>query len=185
MDIQENKEKIKLQFDIIKRTDGYISTTNNKAALLLAASGASLTIFSNKIGSFKGLFLGSNLYNLFFCVMVFLIGFFIVLSVVYSLRSIIPKMKSVNKVHEASGSLVSFVFIGNLNDVNEYFSKYNDEDDEGLLRDMCAQSYILAGIAKEKFLLFSDAVRYLKYAYFCMICLCFSKFVDFANGVLL
>ncbi|MDF3623097.1 hypothetical protein P3S62_22970, partial [Enterobacter hormaechei] len=81
MDIQENKEKIKLQFDIIKRTDGYISTTNNKAALLLAAGGASLTIFSNKIGSFKGMFLGSNLYNLFFCVMGFLSGIFIVLSV--------------------------------------------------------------------------------------------------------
>ncbi len=185
MDIQENKEKIKLQFDIIKRTDGYISTTNNKAALLLAASGASLTIFSNKIESFKGLYLGSDEYNLFFCVMVFLIGFFIVLSVIYSLRSIIPKMKAVNKAQEVSGSLVSFVFIGNISDVNEYFRKYNDEDDEGLLRDMCAQSYILAGIAKEKFSLFSDAVRYLKYAYFCMICLCVSKFVDFANGVLL
>ncbi|EOC1567177.1 hypothetical protein ACI1AR_002559 [Cronobacter dublinensis] len=185
MDIQENKEKIKLQFDIIKRTDGYISTTNNKAALLLAASGASITIFSNKIRSFKGLFLGSDVYNLFFCMMVFLIGFFIVLSVIYSLRSIIPKMKTENKTQVISGSLVSFVFIGDISDVNEYFRKYNDENDEGLLRDMCAQSYILAGIAKEKFSLFSDAVRYFKYAYFCMIFLCISKFVDFANGVLL
>lgn len=185
MDIQENKEKIKLQFDIIKRTDGYISTTNNKAALLLTASGASLTIFSNKIDNFKNLFLANDLYNLFFCVMIFLTAFFIVVSVYYSLRSIVPKMKAINKIQEANNSLVSFVFIGGFSDPNEYFRQYNDEDDEGLLRDMCAQSYILSGIAKEKFLLFSNAVKYLKYAYICIICLCITKFVDFANGVLL
>lgn len=185
MDIQENKEKIKLQFDIIKRTDSYIATTNNKAALLLAASAASLTAFSNKIEEFKGLFINNNFYNLFFCIMIFLIAFFIVFSVIYSLRSIIPKMKAVNKIQEVSDSLVSFVFIGDISDPNEYFRKYNGEGEEGLLRDMCAQSYILSGIAKEKFLLFSNAVRYLKYAYFCMACLCVLKFVDFANGVLL
>lgn len=185
MDIQENKEKIKLQFDIIKRTDGYISTTNNKAALLLAASAATLTVSSNKIESFKGLFLNNSYYNLFFCVMVFLIALFVALSVIYSLRSIVPKMKAINKVNEVSDSLVSFVFIESESNHDEYFKKYNDESDEGLLRDMCAQSYILAGIAKEKFLLFSNAVRCLKRAYFCIAFLCLLKFVDFANGVLL
>jgi len=185
MDIQENKEKIKLQFDIIKRTDGYIATTNNKAALLLAASAASLTVISNKIEGFKGLFQNNSHYNLFFCIMVFLISSFIALSVIYSLRSIVPKMKAINKSNEVSDSLVSFVFIESESDHNEYFRKYNSEGDEGLLRDMCTQSYILAGIAKEKFLLFSKAVRYLKCAYFCMSFLCLLKFVDFANGVLL
>lgn len=66
MDIEKNKEKIKLQFDIIKRTDGYIATTNNKAALLLAVNGATATIISNKVDAFAGLFQKNGLYTIVF-----------------------------------------------------------------------------------------------------------------------
>lgn len=185
MDIEQNKEKIKLQFDIIKRTDGYIATTNNKAALLLAVNGATATIISNKAGGLIGLFNHSKLYALVFCILFFMVALFISLSFFCSLKSIIPNMSFRKGKNDAMESNVSFVYIANLNGGQEYFDKYINESESKLLLDMCHQSFILSYIAKQKFTHFSFAVNWIKRAYVCLLIMVILKFIDYANGVLL
>lgn len=185
MDIEKNKEKIKLQFDIIKRTDSYIATTNNKAALLLAVNGATATIISNKAGGFIGLFGHSKLYSLVMCILFFLIAFFISLSFFCSLKSIIPNMSVRKGKNDAKDSNVSFVYIANLDGGQKYFDRYSCENEDDLLLDMCQQSFILSYIAKEKFIHFSTAVSWIKRAYVCLTILVALKFINYANGVLL
>lgn len=185
MEIEKNKEKIKLQFDIIKRTDGYISTTNNKAALLLAVNGATATILSNKVGYFAGLFHENCLYMVIFILLLFMISIFIFMSVLLSLKSIIPNMRGVKEKWDSTDSNVSFVYISSNNDGKNYYKKYLMESEDGLLLDMCEQSFILSCIAKQKFLFFSSAVSWIKRAYACIIVLVIFKFVDYVNGALL
>lgn len=187
MEIEKNKEKIKLQFDIIKRTDGYISTTNNKAALLLAVNGATATILSNKVGYFVGLFYENCLYMVIFFLLLFLISIsiFIFMSVLLSLKSITPNMRDVKEKWDSTDSNVSFVYISSNNDGKDYYKKYLMESEDGLLLDMCEQSFILSCIAKQKFLFFNSAVSWIKRAYACIIVLVIFKFVDYVNGVLL
>lgn len=183
MDIEENKEKIKLQFDIIKRTDGYIATTNNKAALLLAVNGATATIISNKIGECVGLFKGNGLYSVILFLLLFMISIFIFMSVLRSLGSIMPNMNGGKG--DSNNSNVSFVYISNYNDGKEYYRKYLAEPEQNLLQDMCEQSFILAYMAKQKFLCFSLAVKWIKRAYVCIALLVIFKYIDYVNGVLL
>lgn len=185
MDIEKYKEKIKLQFDIIKRTDGYIATTNNKAALLLAVNGATATIISNKIGEFTGLFKGDGLYTLILFLLLFMIFVFIFMSVLRSLESIMPNMSGRKGKGDSTDSNVSFVFISSNDDGKEYYKKYLAESEESLLQDMCEQSFILAYIAKQKFVCFSLAVSWIKRAYMCILLLVIFKYIDYANGVLL
>ncbi|EAP5002193.1 hypothetical protein K2480_003873 [Salmonella enterica] len=185
MDIEKNKEKIKLQFDIIKRTDGYIATTNNKAALLLAVNGATATIISNKVDAFAGLFQKNGLYTIVFFLLLFMIAVFIFMSVLRSLGSIMPNMNGRKGKGDSTESNVSFVYISSNNNGKEYYKKYLGESEDGLLLDMCEQSFILAYIAKQKFLCFSSAVSWIKRAYICIILLVIFKFIDYVNGVLL
>ncbi|EDZ8230216.1 hypothetical protein GQT24_002964, partial [Salmonella enterica] len=179
------KEKIKLQFDIIKRTDGYIATTNNKAALLLAVNGATATIISNKVDAFAGLFQKNGLYTIVFFLLLFMIAVFIFMSVLRSLGSIMPNMNGRKGKGDSTESNVSFVYISSNNNGKEYYKKYLGESEDGLLLDMCEQSFILAYIAKQKFLCFSSAVSWIKRAYICIILLVIFKFIDYVNGVLL
>jgi len=183
MDIEKNKERIKLQFDVIKRTDGYISTTNNKAALLLAANGALATIFTNKISEFSNLFGKSDAYSLVFFVFIFLISSSILLSISYSLKSIVPDMRTSTLEDANALSNISFVYISRNSDYKEYYNKFKSVSEDEILIDMCAQSYILSNIAKVKFNHFSSAVGWSKFAFVVIIILVILKFIDYINGV--
>lgn len=114
-----------------------------------------------------------------------MIAVFIFMSVLRSLGSIMPNMNGRKGKGDSTESNVSFVYISSNNNGKEYYKKYLDESEDGLLLDMCEQSFILAYIAKQKFLCFSSAVSWIKRAYICIILLVIFKFIDYVNGVLL
>lgn len=94
-------------------------------------------------------------------------------------------MRGVKEKWDSTDSNVSFVYISSNNDGKNYYKKYLMESEDGLLLDMCEQSFILSCIAKQKFLFFSSAVSWIKRAYACIIVLVIFKFVDYVNGALL
>lgn len=190
MEIADYKEKIKLQFDIIKRTDSYISTTNNKAALLLAANAASITIIANKIDCFFFLFNKNMLYTLAFSLSILIISSLVFLSIINSLRSILPTMhipfskKKELITNTNQSSNISFVYIAKITNPELYFQNYKDVNENTLLKDMCTQSLELSIIAQYKFSLFISAVNNLKNAYFIIFLMVLLKTIDYINGVL-
>uniref|UniRef100_UPI001F4253A7 hypothetical protein n=1 Tax=Enterobacter quasiroggenkampii TaxID=2497436 RepID=UPI001F4253A7 len=150
-----------------------------------AVNGATATIISNRVGDFVDLFQKDGLYTVIFFLLLFMISTFIFMSILRSLESIMPNMSDRKDKGNTTDSNISFVYISSNNDGKEYYNKYLIESEDGLLLDMCEQSFILAHIAKKKFLFFSSAVSWIKRAYACIILLIIFKFIDFTNGALL
>jgi hypothetical protein len=149
------EEKIRLQFEVLRRIDGQIAQTDHKIALSLAGlalCGAAL---------FPRLWPSDTTASLFSVEL--LISFTILISLYYILRAIIPNI-TISKGHRG----LSYIFFGSIAQMTEktYLAYWTDLDSEDFTHDVANQIYTLSVIALIK-------VKYTKRAMIFMLALVF------------
>ncbi|PLX98334.1 MAG: hypothetical protein C0623_13540 [Desulfuromonas sp.] len=151
-------DKIAWQWDIIKRNDSYINSTNTKAALLLTFSVASISALAYNCPKIW-LVCGATLYKIVACI-VFSVTFFLLASSArLAFNAIFPNTTPGNK------SLISFVHIAKKeSNPDSYYDEFSSVTKDELLRDLCHQSVVLSSIASGKFKLLSRSILWVKSA---------------------
>lgn len=154
------KDKIDFLFDIIKRYDHYIATTNFKVGLMMSfvsaiILGLTIRVFSNDIG-------GKELscfyfFSVLFSIITIILSFFAAINL---LRVIFPNTKN----HNGTRSLIFFGDVSTYeNGIEGYTRDLKKASSENLLEDLSRQTFIVAEIVNEKFRVLKIATRIMIY----------------------
>jgi predicted ferric reductase len=149
------QEKIDFLFNIIRRYDSYIGTTNVKAGLMLSFMGTIIVFLATRSISIDP---ALKRLDFIYYAAVFSSIITILLSISASitlLMVIFPNTKNKNITNEKS-----LIFFGDVSTYNttSYYVKIKKSEMESLLQDLSAQTYILADIVNEKFRILKKAV---------------------------
>lgn len=155
------KDKSSFLFDVLKRYDHYVATTNFKVALMMSFIGAiilGITIRVMSIESAQG-----ECNNLYYSVIIFssLTIIFSLITAINLLRAIFPNTKT----HDGKKSLIFFGDVASCEKgVDGYKEKIEEATYESLLEDLSKQTFIMAEIINEKFRVLKLSVRIIIYA---------------------
>jgi hypothetical protein len=155
------KVKTAFLFDIIKRYDHYVATTNFKVGLMLSFVGAILLGLTIRVMSITPSSLGYNyLYigAIFFSTLTIICS---LLAAINLLRAVFP----VTKTHDGDKSLIFFGDVASCdNGIEGYTEKIGAASPELLLEDLSKQTFIVAEIINEKFRILKLSVKIIIYA---------------------
>jgi hypothetical protein len=160
---QENialKEKVSFLFDVLKRYDHYIATTNFKIGLLLSFIGVvvlGLAIRMIAIGPVQG-DCGYMRYAVLISASI---------TMLLSLASAISLLRAVFPNTETYDDYRSLIFFGDVarseNGAVGYMREMKEATLELLIEDLSKQTFVVAGIVNEKFRILKLAVRLLAF----------------------
>lgn len=153
-------QKASFLFDVIKRYDHYIGTTNYKTALImsfLAAVILGLTIRMLTIST------GNNPHGMAYYSIAFVVYSTVFASIIvifHLLRVVFPNTTNPN----TPKSLMFYGDVINCEDgINGYFNKINSTQENEYLKDLSSQVFVVAGIINEKFRVLQLAINITKY----------------------
>lgn len=142
------KDKISFLFDVIKRYDHYVATTNFKVGLMMSFVGAIVLGLTIRVMSINPV--GSGCNYLYYSVLLFS-----ALTIILSLSAAINLLRAVfpnTKTHDGDKSLIFFGDVATCeNGVDGYQDKVGAASTERLLEDLSKQTFIIAEIISEKF----------------------------------
>lgn len=141
------KDKIDFMMDVIKRYDHYIATTNFKVGLMisfLATVILGLTIRVMMISPE----VTSNCISKIILMIVITTIILAIVAISQLIRVVFPNTNN----GDVTDSLIFFGDVSNCdNGATGYYDKINDSDEEIRAKDLASQTYIVAGVVKEKF----------------------------------
>ena len=150
--MDEGKDKLKdktaFLFDVIKRYDHYVATTNFKVGLMMSFVGAIVLGLTIRVMSINPLESGCN--YLYYSALLFS-----ALTIIISLSAAICLLRAVfpnTKTHDGDKSLIFFGDVATCeNGFDGYQEKVEAASTEQLLEDLSKQTFIIAEIINEKF----------------------------------
>jgi len=149
-------DKISYQFDVIRRYDHYIGTTNFKIGLLLSFL---IVILVATVVRALGISEEVEQISIFASSVTLLFTFTVLGAVTYLIRAVSPNVGSAN--------YRSYGFFGDVANwkggEQRYYLDFLAEDKEMLLKDICFQTSSVAKIAQEKFRLISCSTKIIIY----------------------
>jgi hypothetical protein len=157
---EDLKDKTAFLFDIIKRYDHYVATTNFKVGLMMSFVGAILLGLTIRVMSITPSSSGCN--YLYVAAI-----FFSTLTIIFSLLAAINLLRAVfpvTKTHDGDKSLIFFGDVANCDGgIEGYTEKIGAASPEQLLEDLSKQTFIVAEIINEKFRILKISVRIIIY----------------------
>jgi hypothetical protein len=161
-DSDENTmNKMAFLFDVIKRYDHYIGTTNFKVGLMMSFLGTIILGLVIRVMLLTPAQGGSS------CMYIAVI-IFAVLTILCAMVAAINLLMAVFPNTKNSDNMKSLIFFGDVstceNGSEGYFEKIKNSEVEGLLKDLSTQTYTVAGIVSEKFRILKKAVNIIIYA---------------------
>lgn len=154
------KDKSTFLFDILKRYDHYVATTNFKVGLIMSFLGVTIFGLIIRVLAISPEPAGCNYLYYATVLLSGLTVLFSMLSALNLLRAIFPSNKS-----KAGGE--SLIFFGDVavidGGVSSYVKKIEDADLEELVEDLSKQIYFVAEIINEKFRVLKVAVNITSY----------------------
>lgn len=154
------KDKTAFLFDVIKRYDHYVATTNFKVGLMMSFVGAIVLGLTVRVMSITPVGSGCNYiyYSALLCS---------ALTIVFSLSAAINLLRAVSPNTKTHGGEKSLIFFGDVatceNGVDGYQEKVETASPEQLLEDLSKQTFIIAEIINEKFRILKIATRIIIY----------------------
>jgi len=153
-------QKASFLFDVIKRYDHYIGTTNYKTALIMSFLTAvilGLTLRMLNIST------GDNSHGIAYysiALIVYSTVFASVIVIFHLFRVVFPDTSNPS----TPKSLMFYRDVANCEDgIKGYFNKVNSTQENEYLKDISSQVFIVAGIVNEKFRILQLAVNITKY----------------------
>ena len=149
-------EKSAFLFDVLKRYDHYVATTNFKVGLMMSFLGVIIYGLTIRVMSISPESSGCN--YIYYTVIIFsaLTIAFSLFSAVNLLRTVFPNTKT----HDGDKSLIFFGDVATCeNGADGYFKKIEDATAEDLVEDLAKQTYIVADIINEKFRVLKFAIK--------------------------
>lgn len=147
------KEKSAFLFDVIKRYDHYIATTNFKVALMMSFIAAIVLSLTIRIMSI------TPSGDWFYYISLSSSGLTIILSLVAALnlfKAVFPNTST----HDGKKSLIFFDDVANSdNGTDGYMEKLENATQKSIFEDLSKQTFIMAEIVKEKFRILKIAVN--------------------------
>jgi len=155
------KEKVLFLFDVLKRYDHYIGTTNFKVGLLLSFLATVIILLSTRIMSLETSHISSTIVYIF--ALLFYGG--TIISSLLAVNSLLTVVFPNTKNDIDSSSLIFYGDVSNTaNGASGYFKKVKEATTEDLINDLATQTYIVAGIVDEKFKVLKKTVRIVRFA---------------------
>lgn len=156
-DQSDIENKLSFLFDVIKRYDHYVATTNFKVGLMMSFVGAIV------LGVFIQIIALTPSGNIIYCLAVQLSVFTIITSLIVAihlLRVVFPNTKS----HDLGKSLIFFGDVSKATDGPDGYVKLVEKaTTKEVLEDLSKQTFVMAEIVNEKFRLLKLSVRMLMY----------------------
>nr|WP_319396431.1 Pycsar system effector family protein [uncultured Desulfobacter sp.] len=153
-------KKSNFLFEVIKRYDHYIGTTNYKTALIMSFLVALILGLTIRMLTLSG---GSTPHGIAYYAVAFVIYLTVFTSLIvifHLLRVIFPDTRNPN----TPKSLMFFGDVSNCEDgINGYFIKINSTEEDEYLKDISSQTYVVAGIVNRKFRILQLAINITKY----------------------
>jgi hypothetical protein len=135
--VMDYKEKSSFLWDVLKRYDHYIATTNFKIGLMLSFLG--VIIF--------GIFSQKSEYSIACLNLVALLAImFSLLAVFFLLRAAYPNVNNSNNIE----SLISFSSVSQ-NSKDDFLTKIKNLEEDRVLTDLSCQVHEVSGIVEQKF----------------------------------
>lgn len=156
MDNNSIKNKVDFLWDVLKRYDHYIATTNVKASLLLGFLG--MVIF--------GVVLRLSLLKFeqsCFVILFLVVSAFLLICCVYICWQLINVVLPNTSSGKGSDSAIFFGDVANLKNKNSYYEKIQESTEQTLQKDLAEQVYFVAKVADEKFKQLAQASQIVKY----------------------
>lgn len=154
------REKLEFLFDVLKRYDHYVATTNFKVALMMSFLGVVILGLITRIASISLTQTGCNY-------IYFLTITFSVLTIILSIISAINLLRVVfpnTDTHDGDRSLIFFGDVATCGGGEiGYAEKIKGVTDDELVEDLSKQTYIVAKIINEKFRVLKIAVKIIIY----------------------
>ncbi len=132
-------------WDIIKRYDSYIATINFKSGLITTFN---FGVFAGLLVKAPELLPNSGFYLWAISISLIVIALFSMLSILFVMDSIKPKLDSSKK--PSPSSVIFFSSVAEL-DREGYIGKFKDTDADAFLEDISGQVHEVASITKSKF----------------------------------
>ncbi|MBE91346.1 MAG: hypothetical protein CMF14_00240 [Idiomarina sp.] len=150
------REKLGFLFDVLKRYDHYVATTNFKVALMLSFLGVIILGLITRIASIAPTQSGCN-YIYFLTITSSVLTIILsIISAINLLRVVFPNTDT----HDGDKSLIFFGDVATCGGGETgYAEKVKDVTDEDLVEDLSKQTYIVAKIINEKFRVLKIAVK--------------------------
>lgn len=155
------KDKSSFLFDVLKRYDHYVATTNFKVALMMSFIGAIVLSITIRVMSIE--LVQGECNNLYYSAVAFssLTIIFSLIAAINLLRAVFPNTKT----HDGEKSLIFFGDVaGCEKGADGYKEKIEKASSESLLEDLSKQTFIVAELVNEKFRLLNLSVRIIIYA---------------------
>lgn len=148
----EDEAKISFLWDVLKRYDHYLATTNFKAGLILSFLGILVFGVVNQLLSTA---------NPPLCLKVLAVWIVIcsIIAICYLLKSVYPKTKS----EISKCSFISFSSVAELNKEN-YFDGIKSLTTDELIRDLTEQVHEVAIIVNQKFICIKTATEVIQFS---------------------
>lgn len=158
--ITDFNKKIAFLLDVIKRYDHYIGTTNFKVGLMMSFLAAVILGLIMRILALTSTKTEISITCTFACIFVFITIACSLYAVARLFRVVFPNLTT----QAGSTSLIFFDDVSACrNGADGYFEKIVNASMEEIAKDMATQTYILAGIVKEKFQLLQSIVNFIKF----------------------
>ena len=153
----DNKSKVSLIFDIIKRYDSYIISTNAKASLVIAFNSLILGSILFKSNDIISLYCSSGA-KIFIGIIIICISISSLLSLGFVFKVVYPFLGE--KIPDTSqhNSIVYFGSVSKLNST-EYYERFELCNDDTLLKDLTEQANILSKGLDSKMLKLRYSIR--------------------------
>jgi len=155
------KEKIAFLFDVLKRYDHYIGTTNFKVGLMMSFLGTII------LGLVIRVISPAPDQNTTGCLYIS-VKIFTVLTILCAIVAAIKLLMAVFPNTNNPVNKKSLIFFGDVssceNGSDGYFERIKDSEIDDLLKDLSNQTYAVAGVVSEKFRILKLAVRIIIFA---------------------
>lgn len=143
----KNEDKIKFLWDVIKRYDHYINSTNTKASLILSFCAAILIGLILKTKDILVQF-ESGLLTCIAPILLIVTLIFNIKAIYHSLKTVFPKTSS----YTAGLSVIFYNDVANIEKkANGYYEKITNLTEEQVIKDLSFQAYELSIITTDKF----------------------------------
>ena len=150
------KDKQDFLFDVIKRYDHYIGTTNFKVGLMMSFMATIILGLTLRVMSLEVILKSCN-YTYYFSIL------FTIATIVSSLIVVINLFRAVFPNITNDSSEKSLIFFGDVETCQGgsegYLQNIKDADLDFLLKDLATQTFSVAGVVSEKFRLLKIAVN--------------------------
>ena len=167
--MSDTHNKISMLFEIIRRYDAYILSTNTKASLILAFNtiilGGVLMQYSEIIKFFL-----SNEMKLFAAFLIFVLTISSLLSIFFVFKVVYPFFGSKLDDKNQGDSLIYFGSVSLLSS-QEYQDKISRVSDENILIDLSSQANILASGLKQKMITMRHSINTITFSLFIILVL--------------